>query len=86
MAASWAWVRPLRRTALSAQVPGGGSSEGGDGLISMRCRSNASCSLAMAPGGPSLPLLSNRRVTQGMLEDGAVRVIDDDWRYEGNSA
>eukprot|EP00969_Alexandrium_andersonii_P294357 13010396-Alexandrium_andersonii.AAC.1 len=39
-----------------------------------------------ATGGPSLPLLSNRRATQAMLEDGAIRVIDDDWRYKGNSA
>eukprot|EP00969_Alexandrium_andersonii_P298810 13209203-Alexandrium_andersonii.AAC.1 len=37
------------------------------------------------PGGPSLPVLSNRRATQATLTDGAVRVIDDDWRYKGNS-
>eukprot|EP00969_Alexandrium_andersonii_P310063 13702314-Alexandrium_andersonii.AAC.1 len=38
-----------------------------------------------APDGPSLPVLSNRRATQAMLADGAVRVIDDDWRYKGDS-
>eukprot|EP00969_Alexandrium_andersonii_P204388 9032271-Alexandrium_andersonii.AAC.1 len=38
-----------------------------------------------APDGPSLPVLSNRRVAQAMLTDGAVRVIDDDWRYKGDS-
>eukprot|EP00969_Alexandrium_andersonii_P232082 10248517-Alexandrium_andersonii.AAC.1 len=40
----------------------------------------------MHPGGPSLPLLPNRRVAQAMLEDSTDRVIDDDWRYKGHSA